>query len=158
MPVPTASVIYHVSPPTVAMICSEGAWTDDDRYKFGGYFASQLENGQYVKLAGDMMVSAAGTDETPIGKLISDPQGAHVANGRQATVLLFGTQVLEVEMWTASPSVAVGGSVKFKQAGGVFGEGVWVSSTANSTRVLKSYTTGSAAGTTIPVLFGVGSF
>jgi len=156
----TASTIYHVSPPTVAMILAEGAWTDDDDYKLGGYFATPLDKDVYVSLhTTDMTVTASGASGTPIGKMISEPQGKHSELGRQGTVLLFGTHVLEVEIATNSDSISVGGYVTFGTTGGTFAEGVWTKdASANGTRALAAYTTGSAAGTSIPVLFGAVSF
>lgn len=153
----TASTIYHVCPPMAGMILQEGAWTDDDTRKLGGYFAAPLDKDKFVSIGtADMSVTLSGAAGEPIGKLVSEPQGPHVENGRQGTVMLFGTHIMEVEMHTLSDSVALGGSVQFSTSGGVYAEGLWaVDSTASDNMALAAYTTGSAAGTTIPVLFGV---
>lgn len=158
----TAYTIYHESPPKMAFSLNEGAWTDDDKYKVGGYFATPMDKDTFVILdtASDATVKiATASTDVPIGKMISEPQGKHTTNGRQGTVLLFGSAVLEVEVYTSSDSIAIGGSVKFQASGGTFAEGVWTLDTAsNDTRALAAYTTGSDAGTKIPVLFGAGAF
>lgn len=157
----TAFTFWHESPPRAAMACVEGAWTDDDKYKLGGYFASELKQNMEVFLdtSGDFRVKkcTASTD-VPIGRLISEPQGPHVENSRYATVLLYGATILEVECATNS-AINVGAPVTFTLSSGTNDCGKWTSdSAANGTLALAAYATASGAGYFIPVLFGKISF
>lgn len=159
----TAYTIYHESPPKVAMFLNEGAWTDDDDYKLGGYFASPLDKDTIVTLdtSADFTVKKATlSTDTPIGKLISEPQGEHTSGARVGTVLLFGDCVLECEIHTASDQITVGGYVQFTKSGGYFDGGTWQKDTSNDTVALASTSaSGSiATGSVIPVLFGKFAF
>ena len=75
----TEWTIYHEAPPKMAFSLNEGAWTDDDKYKDGGYFASPLDKDCYVVLdtSSNALVRKATTSESPIGKLITEPMGRH---------------------------------------------------------------------------------
>jgi hypothetical protein len=144
----------------VTMQLAEGAWTDSDLYKEGGYFAAPLKNGNPVKMSSDYRVTLSGTGDTPIGYVKSILGGENKTNGRWGTIKLFGLFVNTVEMATASDAVAVGGSVQFSTSGGTYGEGTWVKDTANDTIALNSTSaSGSiAAGERIHVLFGAVKF
>lgn len=159
----TGYTFWH-SPCSAAMALNEGTWSDNDKYTVGGYFASEMDKDMFVALdtAGNFRVKkATATADVVIGKLISEPQGEHTTYGRQGTVLLFGDYIMEVEIHTASDTIAVGGSVQFSASGGKYGEGVWIKdATANGTLALASSSaTGSiATGSVIPVMFGYDPF
>lgn len=153
---------YWHSPCRAAMKVDEGAFTTMTDHYYGGYFANQVNNGTWValKTTSDwtVMKASASTDMV-IGQLVSQPQGEQIASTRHATVLLLGEYVKELEIHTTSDSIVVGGSVMMGGKDGYFAEGVWTKDTAsNGTVALCAYTTGSAYGTTIPVLFGYKGF
>jgi hypothetical protein len=174
----TAYTYWH-SPCRAAMALAEGAWTDDAKAILGGAFASELDKDCFVALdtTGDFRVKkASASTDMLIGKLISEPEGEHVANSRHGTVLLFGDYIQEVELNTASDTIAPGDGVQLYALGGKFGEGTWEKFVAESTLVVSgsadlatasvtrfngtvalasSSTTGSiASGSVIPVLMG----
>jgi len=96
----------------VSMPVSEGAWTSNADYKEGGYFATPIKVGDYVKLAGgtDFLVTKC-TSGTPIGVVVGEPMGKNETNGRVATIELFCARVTKVTLGAASLAVAVGDSV-----------------------------------------------
>jgi len=153
----SASTIYQTAPPRMAFILEEGAWTDSDLYKAGGYFAAPMDRGMFVQLGTiNGSVTKSTTASSPvIGQLISEPMsGVHSENGRHGTVELFGSHVLELEIKTTSDTIAMGGYVIYAGAGGYFGDGIWTKgTTSNGTCALNAYTTGSGTASTIPVLF-----
>jgi len=139
------------------MILKEGAWTDNDAYKLGGSYASQMAKDQFVALVGDWTVQRmSSASEKAIGKLISDPIGGdHSTNGRYGTILLFGDQIEEVEILSGSDTIAVGESIAPAAGTGSEDKGVFSrDGTPNGTVALVAYTTASVQGTKIPVLFG----
>lgn len=147
----------------VTMQLAEGAWTDNDAYKEGGSFAAPILKGCVVKLVttADLMVTKSGAGETPIGIVVSAPMGTNTTNGRYATIRLFGRNIEEVELHTASDAIAVGGYVQFSTSGGKYSNGVWQKDgTANHTIALQSSSaSGSiASGSLIAVLFGADLF
>lgn len=151
--------IYHEAPPKMAFNLAEGAWTDNDKYKDGGYFAAPLDKDCWVDLvtASEALVTKSGLNGTPIGKLITEPMGPHVANGRKGTILLLGAAVMEVEIATQSDVIPAGASVKFSTSGGKWGEGLWtVDSSPNGTIALASTPASGSmvSGSRLPVLFG----
>jgi len=158
----TDSYVYWHAPVRAAMLCAEGAWTDDDKAKLGGAFATPLEKDEWISLVttSDFLVKAATIDDPIIGKIISKPQGPHVENARNATVLLLGDFVEEIEIHTASAGgVKTGESVQFSVSGGKYGEGVWAEdSTSNGSIALASCSATPSSGTVIPVLFGYKGF
>jgi hypothetical protein len=166
----TAAYEYWDGPAKASFACVEGAWTDNDKYKLGGYFASELHNGDWVALSTvstmACMKASASTDVV-IGQLVSEPLGPHVANSRHATVQLLGDFVKEVEIDPASTeTISYGGSVKLTASGGYFGEGLWnrftplvvtgsaVVTMGNGTLALGTAGPTCSTGTVIPVLFG----
>jgi len=99
----------------VSMPVSEGVWTSNSDYKEGGYFASPIKVGDYVKLAGtaDFLVEKCSSG-TPIGVVVGTPMGKNETNGRVATVELFCSRVMKVTIGgsTASPQdIDIGDSV-----------------------------------------------
>ena len=174
----TGYAILHESPPRANLFLAEGAWTDDDKAKLGGAFASPLDAHMTVALdtTGNFRAkkATASTDKL-IGHLISEPQGEHVQNSRVGAVLLFGDFVMECELNTASDTVAVGDCVELFGSGGKFGEGTWKKFVATTTLVVSGSETATASvtrfngtvalasssatgsidsGSVIPVLFG----
>lgn len=139
----------------VTFFLEEGAWTDSDLYKEGGYFASPLSKGDYVEVSNttDWRVKALATASSMFGILKSEPQGPHVANQRHATVDMFGGEVREVYIVTNSGTIARGASITPSGTSGLF----ILDGSANGTFLLNEYLTGTgttAAGTMVPVLFG----
>jgi len=158
----TGYTFWH-APCAAAMALEEGAWTDNDKYKDGGYFASPMDKDMFVALTTRSFTVKKATASTDVivGKLISEPQGEHTTYGRQGTILLLGDYVLELEVHTASDTLAVGGYVQLSASGGKYGEGLWFKdTTSNGTLVLASSTaSGSiASGSVIPVLVGYDPF
>lgn len=155
------SYTYWHAPLRASMILQEGAWTDDDDYKLGGYYASQMQKDQFVRLSGDWTVARMlSASENVIGKLISDPIGGdHSTNGRYGTILLFGTTIEEVEIKSGSDTIAIGASVMPATGTGSEDKGYFTLDTvSNGTCALVAYATASAVGTKIPVLFGYEAF
>lgn len=154
---------YWDGPSKATMRCVEGAWTDDDDYKLGGYFASPLNNGDWVALdtySAMTVHKATATTDVVIGQLMSEPQGEHTEYGRYATVRLLGVTVKEVEIDPAmTQTISIGGSVVLTASGGYFGEGLWTrDATANGTLALGAAGPTCSTGTVIPVLFGYDPF
>jgi hypothetical protein len=153
--------VYHGNEITMRLL--EGAWTSNADYKDGGSFASPISVGCIVKLVTtrSFTVAAATSVSTPIGVVISTPMGTNTPDGRFAAVRLFGRQIEEVELDTASDAIAIGGYVTFQNPGGSYSNGVWTKdATANHTIALEaSAASGSiASGSLIAVLFGVDLF
>ena len=143
----------------------EGAWTDSNLYKLGGYFASPMDADTWVCLytgSSWTVRKATASSDIVIGKLESEPQGDHVASSRDGTILLLGQWVGEVELHTSSDVVAIGEYVKFSTSGGKFGEGLFIKddtaasgSSSGFLALASSSASGSvASGSLIPVLFG----
>jgi hypothetical protein len=137
---------------------AEGAWTDSDKHKEGGYFATPLTIGQEVELGSTefLVQTCATTTDIPVGYLKSITGGKNAENGRYGTVKLYCDFIKEVEIQTASDAISVGESVEYFSAGGVYGKGLWQISSANDTKALQATAaSGSiAAGTRIYVAFG----
>lgn len=160
-----AWAIYHEAPPKMAFTLAEGTWSDNDKYKDGGYFSAPLTKDCYVSLvtgtAYEAVVSKSASGSTPIGKLITEPMGKHETNGRQGTVLLFGTAVMEIEIATQSDLIVAGNSVKYWTYGGMWAEGLWTLDTVSNGTVLLATTPASGSmvsGTMFPCLFGAPPF
>jgi hypothetical protein len=160
----TTAYTYFDSPCRATMKLVEGAWTDDDTKKAGGYFASPLNKDMFVKLHATLdwtVQKATASTDIILGKLISDPEGEHVANSRLGTIQLNGNYIMEVEMATTSAVLSAGDSVILTASGGGLGEGLWVvnapagTKTFNGTIALVSMATASyGSGITVPILFG----
>lgn len=119
----------------VTMPVEEGAWTDNDDYKEGGYFATPLKEGDYVILDGtvDFRVQKAASTETPIGVVVGAPMGKNVANGRSATIELFCYRVMKVKLSATSQPASIGEYVCYDAAN------EWCqTATANSTAALQA--------------------
>ena len=164
----TATYTYFDSPCRASMALVEGAWTDDDKYKVGGYFASPLDKDTFVALSKTVdwaVVKASASTDIVIGKLVTDPEGEHVANSRHGTIQLFGDYIMEVELSTASQAlgaITAGDSLVLTASGGKYGEGLWVknkplgTASFNGTICMISLATASmATGTLVPVLVGM---
>jgi hypothetical protein len=153
---------YWHSPCRAAMKVDEGTWSAQIEHMMGGYMSAPVHKDTWValKTTSDWTVikASASTDKV-IGQLVSEPQGEQIAVTRYATVLLLGQFIKEVEIHTSSDSMVVGSSVMTGGTTGYFNEGVWTKdTTSNGSVILVAYTTGSAYGTTIPVLFGYAPF
>ena len=157
----SSSYIYTHAPCMASMKLDEGAWTDNDDYKLGGYFANPLTKGQWVALSGDWTVNRmTASNSLAVGYLASEPiSGAHTSGGRYGNIMLLGDFVKEVEILSGSGNISLGGSIKPADGTGSLNEGVWtVDTVSNGTFALASYSSGSTQGTTIPVLFGYTTF
>jgi len=164
------SYTFWDSPAKAAMTCYEGTWTDNDKYKDGGYFATPLDANMWVALrtASDFAVmKATASTDIIIGKLESEPQGEHTTSGRQGNVLLLGDFVLEVELATNSGAIVPGDKLIFTGAGGSYSEGYWSKNQVTTSfadyvgpiALASSSATGSiASGSVIPALFGFRSY
>lgn len=147
----------------VAFNPDEGAWTDNDKYKEGGYFASEVVIGSFVSLVSTAPwhVTLSGAGTTPVGKVIAITGGKNETNGRIATVELFGKRVERLEIHTASDAITIGGYVQYSTSGGSYSCGLWQKDgTANDTLALESSSaSGSIAlGERIYVLMGAERF
>lgn len=162
-----SSYEYWNAPCRATMKCIEGAWTDDDKSKLGGAFASPLANGEWVALDTSSAMTVhkvTASSDVVIGQLSSEPQGVHVENGRYATVLLMGDFIKEVEVAPAmTDTISIGDTVRLSASGGYFGEGLWNRATlqtttgvtlSNGTLALGTAGPTCSTGTVIPVLFG----
>jgi hypothetical protein len=156
----TVSRIYEGN--KVAFNLDEGAWTDDDTRKEGGYFAAELKPGYFVSLgAVAFHATLSGAGVTPVGKLISVTGGKNETGGRIGTVELFGKRIERLEIHTASDAITIGGYVQYSTSGGSYSCGLWQKDgTANDTLALESSSaSGSIAlGERIYVLMGVTRF
>jgi len=142
----------------------EGAFTANDDMIDGGSYATPLKPGMWVSLvsAKTMCVKAAATGETPIGVVVGAPHGGSRARyTRDIAVDLIGCRVLECEIVKTSYNLSVGDSLKFSDAGGVYGLGTWTRdedgshvNQPNGTYVLAPLTVdGTNGGQLVPVLF-----
>lgn len=110
------------------MYCEEGNYTivTSAENEEVPTFSAQLKTGDYVKLVttADMCVTKAGSGDTIIGQVISNPEwdGTRPAqtatsgtyNRRMCTVRLFGYYAHTVELIAENTAVAVGNSVEYK--------------------------------------------
>lgn len=147
----------------VTMRVAEGAWTDSDKYKEGGYFAVPVTNGMTVALEGnvDYLVTRSVSGSTPIGTIEAIQGGANSTNGRWATVRLFGGFIREVEVDTASDKLTIGCSVQFAATGGQYANGLWKIDTGSNDTIVLNTTSASgsiAVGERVHVLFGAHRF
>lgn len=146
-------VAYEIHGNKTAMNLFEGAWTDDDEYKAGGYFASPLSVGDYVELVttASMAVKAAASASNPIGKVFGTANGENKEEGRWATIELYCDYVKICVVDVSSDAIAPGDSVEYFTAGTVI-----KAASANDTCALsKTAASGSiAAGDEVVVAFG----
>lgn len=123
----------------VTLPVEEGAWTDNDDYKEGGYFATPFAVGDLVVLDGtvDFRVQKAATTEDPIGIVVGAPMGKNATNGRSAAIELFCHRVMKVKLSATSQPASIGEHVCYDVSN------EWCqTATANSTIALQAIAAG----------------